>query len=187
MYIRPFLKSVAVSAGAMGFLALTSAGQFAQAAEKKLTFALPGVPPIFGSVFAMVARDTGLYKKYGLDVTLKPMNSGVGAARAVVSGNIDVSYSPTPPVARLPEPWLVPLGVERQTNVETRPHLTTARVEMHRIERHHRARRQVHTDFVREDRGVLTKLVGNPEIVVVGHAGGCVTAIQRLERVLGLL
>ena len=109
MYKRPLLKSVAVSAGAFAFLALSAGSHFTQAAEKKLTFALPGVPPIFGSVFAMVARDAGLYKKYGLDVTLKPMNSGVGAARAVVSGNIDVSYSPTPPVAVMISNANVPL------------------------------------------------------------------------------
>lgn len=111
MHKRTFLKSIAVSASALGLMALTVGSQTANAAEKKLTIALPGVPPIFGSVFTYVARDSGIYKKYGLDVTLKPMNSGVGAARAVVSGAVDVSMSPTPPVAVMVSNAGVPLVV----------------------------------------------------------------------------
>lgn len=106
---RTFLKSLAVSASALGVLAISAGTQSVFAAEKKLTIALPGVPPIFGSIFTYVARDAGLYKKYGLDVTLKPMNSGVGAARAVVSGAVDVSMSPTPPVAVMVSNAGVPL------------------------------------------------------------------------------
>jgi ABC-type nitrate/sulfonate/bicarbonate transport system substrate-binding protein len=81
------------------------------AQDKKLTLALPGVPPIFGSIFAYVAQEEGLYKKYGIDVDLRPMNSGVGAARAVVSGDVDVSMSPTPPVAVMVSNAGVPLKV----------------------------------------------------------------------------
>lgn len=93
----------------LGILTLALAAGPAQAQGKKLTIALPGVPPIFGAVYAFVARDAGFYKKYGLDVTLKPMNSGVGAARAVVSGAIEVSMSPTPPVAVMVSNADVPL------------------------------------------------------------------------------
>ena len=64
MHKRTFLKSIAVSASALGLMALTVGSQTANAAEKKLTIALPGVPPIFGSVFTYVARDAGIYKKY---------------------------------------------------------------------------------------------------------------------------
>lgn len=103
-------KPVARMALGAAFLAATSslAGD-AVAQAKKLTLALPGVPPIFGAIYAYVAQDTGLYKKYGLDVTLKPFNSGVGAARAVVSGAVDVSMSPTPPVAVMVSNAGVPL------------------------------------------------------------------------------
>ncbi len=99
--------TTSAAAAALGF-AVLAAGT-ANAENQKLTVALPGVPPIFGAVYAYVARDAGLYKKYGLDVTLKPMNSGVGAARAVVSGAVDVSMSPTPPVTVMVSNADVPL------------------------------------------------------------------------------
>lgn len=68
---------------------------------EKVVFALPAVPPVFGGVVAMVAKDAGLFKKYGLDVDLKPFDSGAAAAQAVVAGNIDLSLSPTPVVVRM--------------------------------------------------------------------------------------
>ncbi len=102
-------KPLVATAVGLGVMAMAIAAGPAHAQGKKLTIALPGVPPIFGAVYAYVARDAGLYKKYGLDVTLKPMNSGVGAARAVVSGAVDVSMSPTPPVAVMVSNANVPL------------------------------------------------------------------------------
>lgn len=70
-------------------------------AAEKLVFALPAVPPVFGGVVALVARDAGFFKKYGLDVDVKPFDSGAAAAQAVVAGNIDLSLSPTPVVVRM--------------------------------------------------------------------------------------
>lgn len=102
-------KPFVASAIGVGLLASTFSAGEVLAQGKKLSIALPGVPPIFGSVHTFVARDMGIYKKYGLDVTLKPMNSGVGAARAVVSGAVDVSMSPTPPVAVMVSNANVPL------------------------------------------------------------------------------
>ena len=67
-------RPLAAIAMGLGMLAMAVAGP-AHAQSQKLTIALPGVPPIFGAVYAYVAQDAGLYKKYGLDVTLKPMNS----------------------------------------------------------------------------------------------------------------
>lgn len=109
LVIKKLCRPLVTMAIGLGILSVAFAAAPVQAAGKKLTIALPGVPPIFGAVFAYVARDAGLYKKYGLDVTLKPMNSGVGAARAVVSGAIDVSMSPTPPVAVMVSNADVPL------------------------------------------------------------------------------
>jgi len=80
----------------------------AQAADK-LSIALPGIPPVYAGVMAYVARDAGFYKKYGLDVTIKPMNSGVAAAKAVVSGAVDISLSPTTPVLNMVSNAGVPL------------------------------------------------------------------------------
>jgi NitT/TauT family transport system substrate-binding protein len=70
-------------------------------AADKMTLALPGVPPVFSGVSALVARDAGLFKKHGLDVEVKFMDSGAAAAKAVVSGNIDASMSPSQFVAAL--------------------------------------------------------------------------------------
>jgi NitT/TauT family transport system substrate-binding protein len=107
--VQGMTAPLAALAIGVGLLVSPLAAGEAQAQGKKLTIALPGVPPIFGAVYAYVARDAGFYKKYGLDVTLKTMNSGVGAARAVVSGAIDVSMSPTPPVAVMVSNAGVPL------------------------------------------------------------------------------
>jgi len=99
------LKSLAATALLAGIVAAPTMGQ----AADKMTFALPGIPPVYAGVMAYVARDAGFYKKYDLDVTLKPMNSGVAAAKAVVSGAVDVSLSPTTPVLTMVSNAGVPL------------------------------------------------------------------------------
>ena len=53
-------------------LAFTTAAQ----AADQLTFATPGVPAVFGGIVAFVGKDAGIFSKYGLDVTVKPMDSG---------------------------------------------------------------------------------------------------------------
>lgn len=104
-------RPVAATAIGLGMLASATlgAGEALAQDKQKLVMALPGVPPIFGIVFTYVAQDMGIYDKYGVDVELRPMNSGVGAARAVVAGNVDVSFSPTPPVAVMVSNAGVPL------------------------------------------------------------------------------
>lgn len=69
-----------------------------QAQAKTFTLAIPGVPPIFSSVVTFVAAKEGFFKKYGVDVTVRPFDNGTAAARAVVAGDVDISLSPTPPV-----------------------------------------------------------------------------------------
>ena len=91
------LGLAAVTAGA---LSLSASFNLAQAADK-LTIAVPGVPPVFSTTLVYVSKLGGFYKKHGLDVTIKPFNSGVAAARAVVSGAVEVSLSPTAPVTRM--------------------------------------------------------------------------------------
>ena len=73
----------------------------ASAQEAKLAFGLPGIPPVFGTVLQYTAREEGLFKKYGVDVTLREFDSGAAAARAVQSGNIDISLSPTPVIVNM--------------------------------------------------------------------------------------
>jgi NitT/TauT family transport system substrate-binding protein len=64
-------------------------------AQTKLTFALPGIPPVFASVQAMVADKEGFFKKHGVDVTLRAFETGANASRAVASGEVSVALSPS--------------------------------------------------------------------------------------------
>jgi len=73
-------------------------GSSAVRAEDKLVVATPGIPPIFSVMIAYVAEKEGLFKKHGVDVQIRPFDNGTAAARAVVAGDADASWSPTPPV-----------------------------------------------------------------------------------------
>jgi len=85
---------------AAAFGAVFALSASAQAADP-LTLATPGVPAIFGGIIAFVGKDAGIFTKYGLDVTVKPMDSGAAAASAVEAGSIDASLSPTQFVATM--------------------------------------------------------------------------------------
>src|SRR5690349_10469107 len=65
-------------------------------AQQKLTFGIPGIPPVFGGTIAYVADKEGFFKKRGVDVTVRAFETGAAASRAVASGEIAVSLSPTP-------------------------------------------------------------------------------------------
>jgi len=81
-----------------GLLAAALAGPLerpAAAQTPKIVFAPPGVPPIFISIVAFVARDQGFFKKFDVDVDLRQFDNGTAAARAVVAGDIDASMSAT--------------------------------------------------------------------------------------------
>jgi NitT/TauT family transport system substrate-binding protein len=67
-------------------------------AQVKLVGAVPGIPPIFSVMIVYIADKQGFFKKYGVDVDIRPFDNGTAAARAVVSGDADFSWSPTPPV-----------------------------------------------------------------------------------------
>ena len=87
------------SIGALSAMVALSAGL--AAAAEQLSLGVPAVPPVFGGVVAFVAKDEGLFKKYGLEVDVRPFDSGAAAAQAVVAGNLDLSLSPTPVVVRM--------------------------------------------------------------------------------------
>src|SRR6478752_929219 len=90
-------RSTVLIAGVMLLAALTGTGP-ATAQDKKLVIALPGIPPIFSVSIAYVAEKQGFFKKHGANVEIKPFDNGTAAARAVVAGDIDLAWSPTPPV-----------------------------------------------------------------------------------------
>jgi NitT/TauT family transport system substrate-binding protein len=90
-------KTLSLMAGAL--LAAAVLGANPAAAEgKKLILAIPGIPPIYSVTIAYVAQKEGFFKKHGADVEIKPFDNGTAAARAVVSGDMDMAWSPTPPV-----------------------------------------------------------------------------------------
>ncbi len=70
----------------------------AAAQGKKLVIATPGIPPIYSVTIAFLAKQQGFFKKHGADVDIRPFDNGTAAARAVVAGNVDMAWSPTPPV-----------------------------------------------------------------------------------------
>jgi NitT/TauT family transport system substrate-binding protein len=86
-----------MSGGAL-LAALLMGATPALAQGKKVVIALPGIPPVFSVALVYVAEKQGFFKKHGADVELRPFDNGTAAARAVVSGDIDMAWSPTPPV-----------------------------------------------------------------------------------------
>lgn len=90
-----FRKTLAAAAMVIAGLSLPLARP-ALAADAKLVFALPGVPPIYLTVFAYVAEKQGFFKKYGANVELRQFDSGAAGSRAVLAGDADLVLVPTP-------------------------------------------------------------------------------------------
>jgi len=109
------MKKINIPMSKLTLTAVSAAMAFAAAipttalVADKFSIGVPGVPPVFISAMVYTAKGGGFYEKYGLDVTVKPFNSGVGAAKAVLSGSVDASISPTAPVARMISNGDVPL------------------------------------------------------------------------------
>ncbi len=91
------LRRTLILTAAAAVLAAALTGP-AAAQNKKLTIGLPGIPPIFAVMIVHVAEKQGFFNKHGVGVDIRPLDNGTAAARAVVSGDIDMSWSPTPPV-----------------------------------------------------------------------------------------
>ena len=75
-----------------------SAGRPGGGGRQEIVAALPGIPPIFSVMITYIAEKQGFFKKYGVEFNIRPFDNGTAAARAVVAGDADVSWSPTPPV-----------------------------------------------------------------------------------------
>jgi NitT/TauT family transport system substrate-binding protein len=85
-------------AGGALLAALVMGSAPASAQGKKVVVAIPGIPPIFSVTIVFVAEKQGFFKKHGATVEIRPFDNGTAAARAVVAGDIDMAWSPTPPV-----------------------------------------------------------------------------------------
>lgn len=91
-------RTMTLLAGGALLAALATGAGPAAAQGKKIVIATPGIPPIYSVMIAYVAEKQGLFKKHGVDVEIRPFDNGTAAARAVVAGDVDMSWSPTPPV-----------------------------------------------------------------------------------------
>src|SRR5512135_122968 len=91
-------RTIALVAGSVLLAASLTGIAPAAAQGKKVVVAIPGIPPIYSVTIAYVAEKQGFFKKHGVDVEIKPFDNGTAAARAVVAGDVDMSWSPTPPV-----------------------------------------------------------------------------------------
>lgn len=91
-------RTIALMAGGVLLAASLTGIAPAAAQGKKVVVAIPGIPPIYSVTIAYVAEKQGFFKKHGADVEIKPFDNGTAAARAVVAGDIDMAWSPTPPV-----------------------------------------------------------------------------------------
>lgn len=91
-------RTIALMAGGVLLAASLTGIAPAAAQGKKVVVAIPGIPPIYSVTIAYVAERQGFFKKHGADVEIKPFDNGTAAARAVVAGDIDMAWSPTPPV-----------------------------------------------------------------------------------------
>ena len=91
-------RALSLMTGGAVLAALLMTAHPAAAQGKKVVIATPGIPPIFSVMIALVAEKQGFFKKHGVDVEIRPFDNGTAAARAVVAGDIDVAWSPTPPV-----------------------------------------------------------------------------------------
>jgi ABC-type nitrate/sulfonate/bicarbonate transport system substrate-binding protein len=88
-------KLLSLAAGLCALIAASAVSAPALAQAKKMVIAAPGIPPIYAAVVLYVAEKEGLFKKHGVDVEVRAFETGTAAARAVLTGDIEISLSPT--------------------------------------------------------------------------------------------
>jgi len=86
---------------ALLFVALPARDAATAEAPGRMTIAVPGIPPVFSGLYVYVAKEEGFFKDQGLDAQVRPFDSGAAAAQAVVSGDVDLSLSPTAVIVRM--------------------------------------------------------------------------------------
>jgi ABC-type nitrate/sulfonate/bicarbonate transport system substrate-binding protein len=73
----------------------------ASAEDIKLAASAIGRPPIFSNTFVDVGQEKGYWKKAGLDVSFRWFQRGTDTAKAVVTGDVQLGYTATPPAVNL--------------------------------------------------------------------------------------
>lgn len=98
---RPLRALAVLAVAAVALLVsagVTSAAPAAKSDAGSITLGLPGIPPVFLGVRPWVAVKQGIYSKYGVNVNIQPFITGTDAMRAVINGQIDAAWAPTPTV-----------------------------------------------------------------------------------------
>lgn len=88
--------------------------------DTTITIGMAGIPPFFFTLRTYVAADPafGFYKKAGVNVVVKPFATGVDAARAVVAGQVDASWSDSGLVMTLISQGVPVIGIEGMDKVD---------------------------------------------------------------------
>jgi ABC-type nitrate/sulfonate/bicarbonate transport system substrate-binding protein len=73
----------------------------ANAQDVKFSASAIGRPPIFSNTFVDVGQTKGYWKNAGLDLNLRWFQRGTDTAKAVVTGDVQVGYTATPPALNL--------------------------------------------------------------------------------------
>jgi ABC-type nitrate/sulfonate/bicarbonate transport system substrate-binding protein len=73
----------------------------AAADDMKISASAIGRPPIFSNTFVDVGEAMGYWKKAGLDTNFRWFQRGTDTAKAVVTGDVQVGYTATPPAINL--------------------------------------------------------------------------------------
>ena len=90
------LLSVIAAVSGMTFYAPS-----ASAEDMKISASAIGRPPIFSNTFVDVGEAKGYWKKAGLDMNFRWFQRGTDTAKAVVTGDVQVGYTATPPAVNL--------------------------------------------------------------------------------------
>jgi ABC-type nitrate/sulfonate/bicarbonate transport system substrate-binding protein len=86
---------------ALAVTAVTAIAGTASAEDLKIASSAIGRPPIFSNTFVDVGETMGFWKKSDLDVSFRWFQRGTDTAKAVVTGDVQVGYTATPPAVNL--------------------------------------------------------------------------------------
>ena len=87
------MRKLTIILAALAAAALALPGA-THAQANKLVVGMPTTPPNVVHMPVLVAKDLGLYKKYGVDVETVALEDGVKVFRAMLAGNLDVAQAP---------------------------------------------------------------------------------------------
>ena len=112
------LAGALVALGASAAVAAAAPGHHTVARDNTIVLGVPGVPPVFLGVMPYTALEQGYYKKYGVNVQIKGFTTGTDAVRAVLAGQADAAWSPTPFALTLISKGNALVGIEGMDKVD---------------------------------------------------------------------